>query len=73
MTELAGYTARVHEMFEVFEEVHVGVYRRSVVESDGREMQGGSGEVKHGMRLEGPLHIKGKYCLTFGIKSNLIN
>lgn len=60
MTELAGYTARVYEMFDVFEEVHVGVYRRSVEDPQGTENRGGSREVKHGMRLEGPLHIRGE-------------
>lgn len=62
MTELAGYTARVYEMFDVFEEVHVGVYRRSVEDPQGTENRGDSREVKHGMRLEGPLHIRGEFC-----------
>ncbi|KAF7695675.1 ATP-binding cassette sub-family D member 1 [Silurus meridionalis] len=60
VTELAGYTARVYEMFDVFEEVRDGVYRRSVEDPQGTENGGGSSEVKHGMRLEGPLHIRGQ-------------
>ncbi|KAM9475530.1 ATP-binding cassette sub-family D member 1 [Clarias gariepinus] len=60
VTELAGYTARVYEMFDVFEEVRVGVFRRSVEDPQGTENRGGSREVKHGMRLEGPLHIRGQ-------------
>ncbi|KAK3540030.1 hypothetical protein QTP70_023565 [Hemibagrus guttatus] len=60
VTELAGYTARVYEMFNVFEEVRDGVYRRSVEDPQGTEKHGGSREVKHGMRLEGPLHIRGQ-------------
>ncbi|XP_066499683.1 ATP-binding cassette sub-family D member 1 isoform X1 [Hoplias malabaricus] len=60
VTELAGYTARVYEMFDVFEEVRIGVYRRSVEETQGKGTRGGSREVKHGMRVEGPLHIRGQ-------------
>ncbi|MCJ8734693.1 hypothetical protein PDJAM_G00238340 [Pangasius djambal] len=60
VTELAGYTARVYEMFDVFEEVRVGVYRRSVEDSQGTVNSGGSREVKHGMRVEGPLIIRGQ-------------
>ncbi|KAK2841378.1 hypothetical protein Q7C36_012957 [Tachysurus vachellii] len=60
VTELAGYTARVYEMFNVFEEVGVGVYRRSDKDPQGTENPGGSSEVKHGTRLEGPLHIRGQ-------------
>lgn len=69
MTELAGYTARVYEMFDVFEEVRDGVYRRSVEDPQGTEKHGGSGEVKHGMRLEGPLHIRGKFCVIHRFNS----
>ncbi|XP_051964931.1 ATP-binding cassette sub-family D member 1 [Xyrauchen texanus] len=58
VTELAGYTARVYEMFKVFEDVRVGVYRRSAVEVKPEEM-GDAQEVKHGMRVEGPLQIRG--------------
>lgn len=64
MTELAGYTARVYEMFDVFEEVRVGVYRRSVEDPQGTENHGGSREVKHGMRLEGHLHVRGEFCFV---------
>ncbi|KAF4072587.1 hypothetical protein AMELA_G00264590 [Ameiurus melas] len=60
VTELAGYTARVYEMFDVFEEVRVGVYRRSAEGPQGTENHGGSREVKHGMRLEGHLHVRGQ-------------
>lgn len=65
MTELAGYTARVYEMFEVFEEVRVGVFRRSVEEGQSKGTRGGSREVKHGMRVEGPLLIKGEVYLKY--------
>ncbi|KAL7884628.1 hypothetical protein AOLI_G00073980 [Acnodon oligacanthus] len=60
VTELAGYTARVYEMFDVFEEVRSGVFRRSVEEVQGETARGGSREVKHGMRVEGPLLIRGQ-------------
>ncbi|XP_058873184.1 ATP-binding cassette sub-family D member 1 isoform X2 [Acipenser ruthenus] len=57
-TELAGYTARVHEMFLVFEEVRGGVFRRSAI----LELKEGGqdGVVKQGSRIEGPLEIKGQ-------------
>nr|XP_040025578.1 ATP-binding cassette sub-family D member 1-like [Gasterosteus aculeatus aculeatus] len=44
VTELAGYTARVSEMLEVFEEVNEGVYRRP----------GGREEVSSGGRSSAP-------------------
>ncbi|XP_035236772.1 ATP-binding cassette sub-family D member 1 [Anguilla anguilla] len=58
VTELAGYTARVYEMFAVFEDVRVGVYRRSAAQDGGAG--GTSREVQHGMRMEGPLEIRGQ-------------
>ncbi|XP_048872657.1 ATP-binding cassette sub-family D member 1 [Brienomyrus brachyistius] len=58
VTELAGYTARVYEMFSVFEDVRMGVYRRSGGE-DG--FQAGAKQlVQHGMRMEGPVDIRGQ-------------
>ncbi|XP_007245883.3 ATP-binding cassette sub-family D member 1 [Astyanax mexicanus] len=60
VTELAGYTARVYEMFEVFEDVRVGVYRRSAEEEQSGGTRSGLREVKHGMRVDGPLQIGGQ-------------
>ncbi|KPP66506.1 ATP-binding cassette sub-family D member 2-like [Scleropages formosus] len=58
VTELAGYTARVHNMFLVFDEVQKGVYRRSTVS------QAPTGEkktaAKSEMHIDGPLEINGK-------------
>lgn len=59
VTELAGYTARVHNMFVVFEDVQRGVYKRSAL-SDAAE-----GEKKSNteMHIDGPLGIKGELRL----------
>lgn len=45
-------------MFEVFEEVRVGVYRRSAAEVKPEET-GAAQMVTHGVRVEGPLQIRG--------------
>ncbi|KAL2103446.1 hypothetical protein ACEWY4_000314 [Coilia grayii] len=62
ITELAGYTARVHEMFAVFEDVRAGVYRRSAGSAETRQAQNGDPQraVQHGMRVEGPLEVRGQ-------------
>ncbi|XP_041802499.1 ATP-binding cassette sub-family D member 1 [Chelmon rostratus] len=61
VTELAGYTARVSEMLDVFEDVNEGIYRRS---ADREKLTGGAGGdggavVQHGQRVCGPLEIRG--------------
>uniref|UniRef100_A0A8C9U470 ATP binding cassette subfamily D member 2 n=1 Tax=Scleropages formosus TaxID=113540 RepID=A0A8C9U470_SCLFO len=58
VTELAGYTARVHDMFLVFDEVQRGMYKRSTVSQEP------AGELKNleesKMHIDGPLEIKGE-------------
>ncbi|XP_057711893.1 ATP-binding cassette sub-family D member 2-like [Corythoichthys intestinalis] len=56
VTELAGYTARVHNMFVVFEDVQRGVYKRSSLSA----ANGGEKKSKPEMHIEGPLEIKGE-------------
>uniref|UniRef100_A0A1A8QKT9 ATP-binding cassette, sub-family D (ALD), member 1 n=2 Tax=Nothobranchius rachovii TaxID=451742 RepID=A0A1A8QKT9_9TELE len=62
VTELAGYTSRVSEMLDVFEDVNQGVYRRSVERDEEPAAGGGGGgaTVRHGQRVCGPLEIRGQ-------------
>lgn len=56
VTELAGYTARVYNMFSVFDEVKRGIYKRTTV------IQGSVNskiEDKAELHIDGPLEIKG--------------
>ncbi|KAK9525558.1 hypothetical protein VZT92_016251 [Zoarces viviparus] len=55
VTELAGYTARVHNMFVVFEDVQRGVYKRSALSTE----TGSEKKSKPEMHIDGPLEIKG--------------
>ncbi|XP_075994530.1 ATP-binding cassette sub-family D member 1 [Genypterus blacodes] len=58
LTELAGYTSRVSEMFEVFEDVKEGVYRRSADRETERPAEGAV--VQHGHRVTGHLEMRGQ-------------
>ena len=53
ITELAGYTSRVAEMFEVFKDMKKGEYKRTIVEGTAGRNKKSKGTV------EGPLEIKG--------------
>lgn len=55
VTELAGYTARVHNMFVVFEDVKKGVYKRSCLSSTVGVIK----KSKPEMQIDGALEIKG--------------
>uniref|UniRef100_A0A8C1C0N4 ATP binding cassette subfamily D member 2 n=2 Tax=Cyprinus carpio TaxID=7962 RepID=A0A8C1C0N4_CYPCA len=58
VTELAGYTARVHNMFLVFDEVQRGIYKRSSAILTAEEMISGD-DNRPEMHIDGPLEIKG--------------
>ncbi|XP_043093592.1 ATP-binding cassette sub-family D member 2 [Puntigrus tetrazona] len=59
VTELAGYTARVHNMFLVFDEVQRGIYKRSSAVSATGELISGD-DNRPETHIDGPLEIKGK-------------
>lgn len=56
VTELAGYTARVHNMLAVFEDVQRGVYKRSSLSEATRAEK----KSKPELHIDGPLEIKGR-------------
>lgn len=58
VTELAGYTTRVYNMFSVFDEVKRGIYKRTAV-VQGSE-NNSKNEDKAELHIDGPLEIKGK-------------
>ncbi|XP_022619653.1 ATP-binding cassette sub-family D member 1-like isoform X2 [Seriola dumerili] len=60
VTELAGYTARVSEMLDVFEDVNQGIYRRSADREEEESPAGGAAVVQHGQRVCGRLQIRGQ-------------
>nr|XP_057939486.1 ATP-binding cassette sub-family D member 1 isoform X2 [Doryrhamphus excisus] len=58
VTELAGYTARVSEMLDVFEDVKEGIYQRSLDRD--QETPAGGAVVQHGHRVCGHLGMRGQ-------------
>ncbi|XP_068257071.1 ATP-binding cassette sub-family D member 2 isoform X2 [Nyctibius grandis] len=58
VTELAGYTARVYNMFSVFDEVKRGIYKRTAVIQGSQNNS--KNEDKAELHVDGPLEIKGK-------------
>ncbi|NXE93647.1 ABCD2 protein, partial [Menura novaehollandiae] len=58
VTELAGYTARVYNMFSVFDEVKKGIYKRTAVIQG--SVNNSKNEDKAGLHIDGPLEIKGR-------------
>ncbi|XP_074024568.1 ATP-binding cassette sub-family D member 2 isoform X1 [Numenius arquata] len=58
VTELAGYTARVYNMFSVFDEVKRGIYKRTAVIQASENNS--KNEDKAELHIDGPLEIKGK-------------
>ncbi|OWK52859.1 ATP-binding cassette sub-family D member 2 [Lonchura striata] len=58
VTELAGYTARVYNMFSVFDEVKRGIYKRTAVIQG--SVSNSRSEDKAELHIDGPLEIKGK-------------
>uniref|UniRef100_A0A8C3BFC1 ATP binding cassette subfamily D member 2 n=1 Tax=Cairina moschata TaxID=8855 RepID=A0A8C3BFC1_CAIMO len=58
VTELAGYTARVYNMFAVFDEVKRGIYKRTAVIQESENNS--KNEDKTELHINGPLEIKGK-------------
>lgn len=60
MTELAGYTSRVSEMLDVFEDVNEGIYRRSADAEDALTTGDQAASVQRGQRVCGRLQIRGR-------------
>ncbi|KAI6079099.1 ATP-binding cassette sub-family D member 2 [Aix galericulata] len=58
VTELAGYTARVYNMFAVFDEVKRGIYKRTAVIQESENNS--KNEDKTELHINGPLEIKGR-------------
>ncbi|XP_061591703.1 ATP-binding cassette sub-family D member 1 [Cololabis saira] len=60
VTELAGYTSRVSEMLDVFEDVNRGIYLRSVDGEEELPAAAATAVVQHGQRVCGLLEMRGQ-------------
>jgi ATP-binding cassette subfamily D (ALD) protein 2 len=60
ITELAGYTSRVYNMFTVFDDVLQGKYRRTVVVKDNQPKL----EKSNLEKIEGPVEAHGNLVLV---------
>uniref|UniRef100_A0A8D2L3A9 ATP binding cassette subfamily D member 2 n=1 Tax=Varanus komodoensis TaxID=61221 RepID=A0A8D2L3A9_VARKO len=58
VTELAGYTARVYNMFAVFDEVKRGIYKRTAVSQECESSHKKRDKTER--HIDGPLEIKGR-------------
>ncbi|XP_062438492.1 ATP-binding cassette sub-family D member 2 isoform X1 [Rhea pennata] len=58
VTELAGYTARVYNMFLVFDEVKRGIYKRAAVIQESKSNSKNEDKVE--LHIDGPLEIQGR-------------